>query len=574
MQQPPHTPCCIHCQCQFLPADFTVTQWEDIQPYYDQLLERVLSSPDALRQWFIDRSMLEEALAEDMGWRYIRMTCDTTNDTYRERYDYYVKEILPKIAPINHMLNQKAVACPHAQVLQREEGFDILLRCIERSLQVYRPENIPIQTRTQLKAHEYSALASAMTVVIDGQEVTLQQAGVHLESLDRDLRQAVYTQINDRRLQDKGTLDDIYTSLIQDRHQMAINAGFSNFRDYAFAAMQRFDYTPEDCFAFHKAVEREVVPILSVLSQERQLAMKIPVIKPWDVQVDPMGRPPLKPFDHAEELLQKTITVFDRLDPFLGDCLRTMQSMGHFDLASRKGKAPGGYNYPLDKTGVPFIFMNATSTLRDMCTMLHEGGHAVHAFLTQGLLLHDFKQLPSEIAELASMSMELLTMEHWDVFFPDQGDLRRAKKQHLAQIVHTLAWVATIDKFQHWVYENPKHSLEQRRDAWTEILELFGDPMISWEGQQEYQFSSWQKQLHLFEVPFYYIEYGIAQLGAIAVWKNYQENPQQGLQCYLDALKLGYTRPVPQVYEAAGVQFNFQQPYIKELMAFIEKQIV
>ncbi|MEL6539663.1 MAG: M3 family metallopeptidase, partial [Bacteroidota bacterium] len=382
----------------FLPDDFTVTKWEAIKPYYDQLLARALSSLADLKQWFLDRNELEVAIAEDAGWRYINMTRDTANDTYLKRYEYYVTEILPKATLLAHELNKKVVGCPHTQALRQEVGFDILLRCIDNSIAIYRPENIPLQTKTQLKGREYGQLVGAMTVTVDGQELTLQQAGVHLESPDRNLRETVYTQINDRRLQDKDTLNSVYTELIQDRHQMALNAGFDNFRDYAFVAMNRFDYTPSDCFAFHEAVAQEVVPLLDTLAQERQCMLGISSLKPWDMQVDPTGKPPLKPFDNAEELLQKAIIVFDRLDPFFGDCLKKMEQMGHFDLESRKRKAPGGYNYPLDKTGVPFIFMNATSTLRDMGTMLHEGGHAVHAFLTQDLLLHAFKQVPSELA--------------------------------------------------------------------------------------------------------------------------------------------------------------------------------
>jgi oligoendopeptidase F len=424
-----------------------------------------------------------------------------------------------------------------------------------------------------LKAQEYGQVAGAMTVVLKGQELTLQQAVVYLEEQDRVFREEVYGQISHRRLQDKDTLNSLYTALIKDRHQIAINAGFENFRDYSFVAMNRFDYTPQDCFALHEAIENEVVPLLNTLAQERKALLGVSVLKPWDTLVDPSSRPPLRPFSHADDLLKKTIAVFDRLDPFLGDCLRTMQIMGHFDLESRKGKAPGGYNYPLDETGVPFIFMNATTTLKDMVTLLHEGGHAVHSFLVRDLVMNDFKHFTSEVAELASMSMELLTMEHWDVFFGHEEDLKRAKKQHLEKIISTLAWIATIDKFQHWVYEHPEHTLTQRQGAWNGIFDQFSDDVTDWSGQEHYKDFLWQKQLHLFEAPFYYIEYGMAQLGAVAVWKRYQEDPIQGLQGYLDALKLGYTCTVPQVYQKAGITFEFSRTYIRELIQFLRTHI-
>ena len=558
---------------QFLPKDFLVAQWATIQPYYKQLLARELSSVEALRQWFLDRSELEDALSEDFGWRYINMTRDTTNEAYRTKYEAYVKEIIPQTIPLTHQLNEKAMQCPHTPALSQEVGFDIVLRCTENSLQIYRTENVPLMTALKLKAQEYGRIAGAMTVEVAGQERTLQQAAVHLEAQDRDLRQAVYEQISQRRLQDKEALNTLYTTLIKDRHQIAVNAGFDNFRDYAFVAMNRFDYAPQDCFAFHEAVATEVVPLLEHLAQERKDSLGVSALKPWDTQMDPTQKPPLHPFDNADDLLQKTIQAFDRLDPFLGDCLRTMEQMGHFDLESRKGKAPGGYNYPLDEIGVPFIFMNATSTLRDMITMLHEGGHAIHSFLVRDLEINDFKHPPSELAELASMAMELLTMDHWDLFFEREEDLKRAKKEHLTQLIDTLAWVATIDAFQHWVYEHPTHTLAQRQTAWMEIFERFSNTVTDWSGQEPYKAFLWQKQLHLFEVPFYYIEYGIAQLGAVAVWKRYQENPAQGLQGYLDALKLGDTRSVPQVYEAAGIAFDFSKPYIHELMQFLQEKL-
>ena len=558
---------------QFLPKTFAVTQWAAIQPYYEQLLARELPSLEALRQWFLDRNELEGALSEEVGWRYINMTRDTTHEAYRTKYEAYVKEILPQTIPLTHQLNKKVMQCPHTQALSQEVGFDILLRCITNSIQIYRAENVPLLTEVKLKAQAYGRIVGAMTVELAGKELTLQQAAVHLEAQDRALRKAVYEQIGQRRLQDKDTLNALYTALIKDRHQIAVNAGFENFRDYSFVAMNRFDYTPQDCLAFHEAVATEVVPLLNTLAQERKDLLGVSALKPWDKQVDPTHKPPLRPFSHADDLLQKTITAFDRLDPCLGDCLRTMQQMGHFDLESRKGKAPGGYNYPLDETGVPFIFMNATATLRDMVTMLHEGGHAVHSFLVRDLALHDFKHFTSEVAELASMSMELLTMDHWDLFFEREEELKRAKKQQLVRIIDTLAWVATIDAFQHWVYEYPAHTLAQRQAAWIDIFDRLADKVTDWSGQAEDKAFLWQKQLHLFEVPFYYIEYGIAQLGAVAVWKRYQENPTQGLQGYLAALKQGYTRSVPQVYEAAGIAFALSRPYIRELMQFLQTNL-
>jgi oligoendopeptidase F len=340
-----------------------------------------------------------------------------------------------------------------------------------------------------------------------------------------------------------------------------------------FQALGRFDYSPQDCLDFHDAIQQEVVPVLAEQAKERQDALGLTSLQPWDTEVDTSGKAALKPFNNGEELIEKSIKCFHKLDPFLGSRLEVMKANGLFDVDSRKGKAPGGYNYPLAETGAPFIFMNSANSFRDLTTMVHEGGHAIHTFLTADLKLNDFKHCPSEVAELASMSMELISMDHWDEFFTDKEELKRAKKYQLRDILKTLPWVAVVDAFQHWIYTHPEHTTEERTNAWKEIFTRFGGNFVDWSNHQEALENLWQKQLHIFEVPFYYIEYGIAQLGAIAVWKNYKENPKQGLEKYLAALKLGYTKNMIEVYQTAGIEFNFSAPYIKELIAFVKDEL-
>ena len=556
---------------KFLPETFKVEKWEDIEPFYQQLLQRPINNKEALRAWLEDRSELESVIAEDVGWRYIRMTCDTANKTYQQDYTYFISEIEPKIAPLNHQLNHKQLDSPYLEQLD-EPGFAIMKRDLEKDVKIFREENIPLKTQVQNLSKEYGAITGAMTVEMEGQELTLQQAAVYLESTDREKRRETYEKITARRLEDKDELDGLFNQLIQLRHQIAQNAGFPNFRDYMFTAMGRFDYTPQDCFDFHESTRSEIVPLLNALAKERKTQLGVESLKPWDKAVDPTGKPALKPFSTSGELIDKSIESFSKLDPFLGDCLAAMKKMKHLDLESRKGKAPGGYNYPLLESGVPFIFMNATSTLRDLVTIVHEGGHAVHSIVTRDLELANFKETPAEVAELASMSMELLSMDHWDIFFTNKEDLAMAKRQHLEQIIETLPWVATIDKFQHWIYEHPQHSEEERVQAWNNIFNDFSDDVTDWAGLEQNKDYIWQKQLHLFEVPFYYIEYGFAQLGAIAVWKNFRENPGKGLQGYLNALKLGYTRSIPEVYEAAGIKFDFSRKNIHDLITFVRSE--
>ncbi len=558
---------------KFLPEIFTVTSWNDLQPFFLNLLERSLNSEDELKRWLLDRSELESVISEDMAWRYIRMTCYTENEEYLKAYQDFIQNIQPQIAPVSDQLNKKAASSPYLASLEHQPGYDIMIRTLRKEIEIFREENVPLYTEISTETQKYAQISGAMTIQYDGKELTLPQAGVILMSTDRARREEVYKKITERRLVDKDKLDDLFSKLIGLRDQVARNAGFINFRDYMFKSLGRFDYTPQDCFNFHNAIQHEVVPALDDLSRERLSDLKIPSLRPWDKAVDPQGREALKPFANGSELAEKTIEVFRRLDPFLGQCLAIMREMGHLDLESRKGKAPGGYNYPLAEIGVPFIFMNATSTLRDMVTIMHEGGHAIHNFLTRDLELNDFKSTPSEVAELASMSMELISMDHWDMFFQDEAELKRAKREHLEDIIETLPWVATIDKFQHWIYENPGHTLEERKAAWNRIFDQFSDKVTDWSGLQEAKDYLWQKQLHLYEVPFYYIEYGMAQLGAIAVWRNFREDPEKGLAGYQNALKLGYMKSIPQIYEAAGIRFDFSQEYIRELMDFVRGEL-
>jgi oligoendopeptidase F len=398
-------------------------------------------------------------------------------------------------------------------------------------------------------------------------------AGNYLKEVDRKTRRGIYGLITERRLQDSVTLQDLFTSLIRKRDQVARNAGFANFRDYTFTALGRFDYSVEDCEAFHESVSEEVVPLASTILDKRRESMGLRELHPWDLDVDPNLKPPLKPFNTVSELIDRSVHCLNRVKPAYGEYLHSMKRIGFLDLDSRKGKAPGGFNYPLYESNIPFIFMNATGNLRDIETMMHESGHAIHSFLSKELELIDFKDLPSEVAELASMSMELLSMDYWDSFFSNHDDLNRAKRSQLEGIIMILPWIASVDKFQHWIYLNPNHSHDKRNRKWIEILDQFETGQVNWLGFERARDCSWQKQLHLFESPFYYIEYGIAQLGAIAIWKHYRHNPEVALEGYEKALRLGYSATIPEIYRNAGIEFNFSGEYVRELMKFVSGEL-
>lgn len=555
----------------FLPAEIKVKQWEEVETYFRQLLSRDIYTLPALRQWLRDRSELEAFLQEDLGWRYIRMSGDTANADYLNEYHEFVGDIQPRISPLSHKLDEMLLASPALSELPHEE-FEILIRQVKQRVSIFREENVALFAELQQKEQEYAGITGAMTVEVDGREMTLQQAANYLESDDRKLREKVFYKINERRLQDKDKLDELFDDLCCRRKVIASNAGFANFRDFMFAYLGRFDYTPEDCFRFHESVSKCVVPVISRIQERHCSELGLAQCRPWDLAAEPAGVAPLRPSAGTQELMEKTIACFDAIDPFLGDCMREMHRAGRIDLESRKGKAPGGYNYPLYESGLPFIFMNATNCLQDLVTMVHEGGHAVQSILDKNLELVDFKNIPSEIAELASMSMELISMEHWSHFFSDPAELKRARRKHLEDVLKGLPWIAAVDCFQHELYTREGLDRNGRDRLWTEVYSRFSGKVTDWSGLEHFRAAMWQKQLHLFEVPFYYVEYGFAQLGAIAMWKNYRTDPASTIENYKKALALGYTSTISEVYKTAGIRFDFSEEYIRQLAGFVQTE--
>lgn len=557
---------------RFLATTLTQADWDTLKPYVEELVNRPLKSVEALQQWLSDRSELEAFLDEDLAWRYIHMTCDTENEEKRAAYEAFIKDIYPQFAPYENRLNRLLLDHPAKDQLP-QKGIALYLKRVENAVKLYREENIPLQTELKKLESSYGARVAAMTIHYQGKDYTLPQAAQLLKSSDRTQREEVYRLIASRRQQDEAALDELLSQLIQLRTQLAHNAGFENYRDYRFQELNRFDYSPQDCFDFHAAIKAGVVPIKALFDQHKKKQLGLKQLRPWDVDAEPAGQQPLKPFEGQKNLIEKSIAAFSAIDPYFGDCLYTMDKMGHFDLESRKGKAPGGYNYPLMETGAPFIFMNAADSMGDLETMMHEGGHAVHSFLSRDLPLRAFKELPSEIAELASMSMELISMDQYAHFFSSEKDQYRARYEQMQRALSVLPWIAQIDAFQHWLYENPNHSVAERKAYWKQLMKEYSSGEIDWSGLEDFQHLRWQAQLHIFEVPFYYIEYGFAQLGALAVWKRYTESPQKALDAYKSALRLGYTASIPELYAAAGIAFDFRPAYLAGLLDFAQKEV-
>ena len=556
---------------RFVSEDLIIDSWSKIEPLFESLLNREILSAKHLEIWMLDRSELEAVLEEDMAWRYIKMNIDTTDKNLGDRFTFWIKEISPKMAPYSHQLNVKLVENTFLNELDSDK-YKIYLRGVKKSIEIFREDNIPLYTEMEAKQQEYGAISAKMSIEVDGETVTMQKAAQFLKDTNREKREEVYHKISERRLEDKEKLDVLFDELIALRQEIAKNAGYRNYRDYMFDALGRFDYTATDCYSFHTAIEQEIVPIITSFEEKRKEKLGLENYKAWDTSVDANGKESLKPFEGGDILTDKSIECFNRLKPYFGECLSTMKEMKHLDLESKNGKAPGGFMYPLYEIGVPFIYMNAVGSQRDVVTMVHEGGHAVHSFLSRDLSMTEFKSTPSEVAELASMSMELLSMKHWDVFYDNKEDLKRAKREQLEKALEGLPWIAAIDKFQHWIYTTD-HTAEQRREQWMEISSELGNRVVNWQGQEDSLANQWQKQLHLYEVPFYYIEYGMAQLGAIAMWREYILKGEVALDNYTRALKLGYTKSIGEIYETAGIQFDFSAKYVKELSEFIKTQL-
>lgn len=557
---------------EFLPKEFKVTVWSKLKPYFNELLHRDISSSEELERWLLDWSELDAIIAESFSWRYIKVSVNSADEKAAELYQYAVQELAPKIDDFDDQLNRKLLSSPFLNTLDPEKYFTHI-RGVRNALNLFRKENVDLSTEVQMKSKAYVKLFSEMTIGVNGNQMTLNKASSLMEESDRGYRETVYNKIHQKLINHTEELDDLFDELLRIRHQIALNAGFENYRDYKFQSLGRFDYTVQDCFDFHESIKKEILPVVDSLNEYRKSALGVNTLRPWDLHVDPIGGQPLKPFKDVNELVDKSIISLSRLNPAFGEVTEIMREMGHLDLEARPGKKPGGYNMPLLVTGVPFVFMNASNSLSDLRTFMHESGHAIHSYLIRDYKMRTVKRVPSEVSELAAMSMELLSMAHWDVFFPEESDLKRAKFYQLEYVLKVLPWIAIIDKFQHWLYTNPGHNRDERKAEWKRIFREFNSNLVDHSGLDHYLDHLWHKQLHIFEVPFYYIEYGMAQLGAIAIWKRFMQNPELAVKDYIAALKTGYSKPIGEIYARAGIRFDFSSGYVSEIVGFVKSEL-
>ena len=572
-QLPPYDP------RRFVPNNANLRELAQIQKLYEQLLARGIHSTKDLEEWLLNRSELEAAIEQASGILYIRMTCQTDDEQRANDYRHFIETIVPGIESFNDKLNQK--------YLKEIENFSIDAkryyvhnRELKTDKELFREENIPLQTQVSLLSQEYQTVSAAMTVHFEGKERTLPEMGKFLLETDRALRERAWRATAERRLKDAQKLDEIFGKMLALRVKIAQNAGCKNFCDYKFRSLHRFDYTPEDCKKYHTSIESLVVPLWRKILERRRQQMKLESLRPWDTAVDPLGRAPLKPFEDVKDLIEGCQKIFAKVDPELGQQFSQMIQKGLLDLQSRKGKAPGGYQSALDESRKPFIFMNAVGLDQDVRTLLHEAGHAFHTFACAHDSLVNYRHGPMEFNEVASMAMELLGGKYLDVFYK-KDDFERSVVDHLEDIVYILGWVAVVDAFQHWIYENPNHSSEERLKQWIFIHKRFGGDLINWDGLQKEHEYLWHRQLHIFEVPFYYIEYGIAQLGALQVWSSATKHGgstsggdwAEAVASYRRGLSLGGSRPLPELYQTTGIRFDFSENTIAPLMEMVKKEL-
>ena len=552
----------------FVDDGFNPGDWDEIKPYVNKLLNRKISCSKCIEGIIRDASELSEHISEKGALLYIAMTCDTESDEKRSSFLDFVENVRPKLSEFSDSLNRRLIE--HEAVKNLPSRYDLMIRSMKNDVDIFRKENIPLGVEQTKLVTESQTINGAMTVEFNGNEYTLPEMRRFLESNERAIREGAWKAVSDRRMQDEERLSEIFDELIVIRSKIARNAGFDTYTDYMFRAMERFDYSKEDCLEFHDAIEAVCVPLMREINSQRVVSLDLDFLMPWDVNEktgvgpDLQERAPLKPFDNVGEMVEKLSTLFHNMSEDLGEKFDMLVEMDTLDLDTRKEKAPGGYQYYLQKSRVPFIFMNAAGLQGDLETMIHEAGHAFHSIYCSHLELIGERGYPIEFAEVASMSMELMTQEQWGEFY-DEEEANRAKMGHLEGVIFLLPWIATIDSFQHWIYSNPEHTREERAGVWNSIRDRFGSNM-NWEEYTKFRDVSWQQQGHLFGVPFYYVEYGIAQLGALQLWRTQRKDPEKALSDYSNAMRLGNTKTLPELFTAADIKLGFDERHLSSLI--------
>lgn len=552
---------------KFIAENFKITDAESIKPWVEALLKQELTSAKKLGKWLEDYSELQSVIGEDSNGRYVAMTCDTKDGEKKNAYLCFVREIQPKLTEWGNALDKKYYESPARARLDRQK-YERLDSLIASSIELYDEKNIPVEVKLAEMSQNYQTITGNWNVDFDGKKQTMPQMSRYLYETDRNLRERAWKAMARRRLADSGALEALFAKMLSARHEFAQNLKLADYREYCFKSKLR-DYSPDECLKFHDSIEKAVVPLVRKIAEKRKSEMGLKKLRPWDTQVDPLGRPPLKPFTHVDELQSGVEKIFGMIDSRLGGQFNSIRDT--MDLDSRDGKAPGGYQTTFEERRIPFIFANSAGVHADVTTLLHEGGHAFHTLACREQPLIWYRHASMEFSEVASMTQELFGNPHLGVFYKNEEQIKRAQKEQLERVVEIFPWVATVDAFQHWIYTHPGHTSDERDKKWIEIFDRFGAG-ADWSGlDSDIKKYVWHRQLHIFEVPFYYIEYAIAQLGALQLYRVYEKNRQKAVNSYLDALALGGSRTPQKLFEAANIKFDFSLEMLTSLMEMAEE---
>ncbi|MCB9465919.1 MAG: M3 family oligoendopeptidase [Candidatus Eisenbacteria bacterium] len=552
----------------FLPTDLAVSA-ESIEPYYRQLAEDPIDTWEAMQDWLRRWNELRRIVDQERAKRQVAASCDTQSKAVSESYLDYARNIAPKVSEWDFRLAKRYYESSFRERV-RKEGMAQLDRNFAVQVELFREENVPLETRVRELVHEYDETVGAATVQFDGKEHTLPEMAKYYVETDRDLRKRAFLAVTEARTDLVDLLDDQFDRLFTVRGQIAENLGLPDYREVAFRSKLR-DYTPEDCLRFHDAIEQTAVPLLRKIYEKRRATLGLATLAPYDLNVDAEGRDPLRPFDTISTLVTKTSELFHEIDPRFG--VRFDAFAHSMDIESRRGKAPGAYQATFREDRRPFIFANFVGLQRDLSTMVHEAGHAIHAVQAREQELIWMDHAAMEFCEVSSMSQELMMLPGLSRFYSDPEDRRRAAIEQWESTVWIFCWVGVIDGFQHWLYTHPNHTRDERNAKFVELYQRFMPPLDWSDVPAGTLQTNWQRQLHLFHVPFYYIEYAIAQLGALQVYANYKRDPRAAVTMLLEAQTLGGSATAPRLFEVAGCRFDLGPELLGELMGMVESEI-
>lgn len=536
------------------------------------LENEVISSKLELENWLKKQSTVIWEIEEQLRSHYIAFQCNTNNKKIKDTFEYDQQYVRPLLKCYQNSFDNKYLESPFRMELD-PKMYSLLDKKIKNAQTLFCEKNIDLEITEDKLVTEYFEITGGLTALWDGEEKTITELQSYLQDPDRHIRKKAKTLISEKFLSVENKLQQILNELIAIRHQKAQNIQLDNYRDYMFKKYERFDYTPDDCYELAESIREYVVPLIDKMFNEKKSELQVDSLRPWDLKATAPNQKVLKPIEDASDLVEKSSRILHKLDPEFSALLSRMHKNNCLDLESRKGKGPGGFCEYLPASQLSFIFMNLNHTHYDVTTFLHEMGHSIHNECMNHLELQKYLEIPSESAELASMTMELFSMEYWDTFYENTEEFIKAKLDFFKDIVKYLPQMLIVDQFQHWMYENPNHTAKERNEKYLELHKTYQSNVVNIEGYENWIATGWLPVLHIFELPFYYIEYAIAQLGALQKYKQYKQNPNQAIENYKKALSLGSSKSLPAIYEAAGIRFDFSGETIKELMLFVEDEL-